>query len=94
MVITDRNRLNAVDVGLTIAMTLQRLHGDRFASDKMKHLLVSTPTLEAIRAGNSLEQSTARWSPGRSSLCRGSLEQTRTRKNSGSRSWMAERKAA
>jgi len=64
LLITDWNRLNAVDVGLTLALTLQRFHGEKFASDKMKHLLESAPTLEAIKAGQSLTEIKSAWVPG------------------------------
>ena len=37
--LTDRDALNAVDVGLTIAVTMQRLYGTNFAADKMQVLL-------------------------------------------------------
>jgi uncharacterized protein YbbC (DUF1343 family)/CubicO group peptidase (beta-lactamase class C family) len=64
VLITDWNRLNAVDVGLTLALTLQRFHGEKFASDKMKHLLESAPTLEAIKAGKSLSDIKSTWTAG------------------------------
>jgi uncharacterized protein YbbC (DUF1343 family) len=64
VLITDWNQLNAVDVGLTLALVLQRQHGSKFASDKMKNLLESAPTLEAIKAGKSLNDIHALWANG------------------------------
>ena len=61
--ITDRNRLRAVDVGLTLALTLQRLHPGVFALDKMSPLLRHPPTLEAIRAGKPLVEIKRLWLP-------------------------------
>jgi uncharacterized protein YbbC (DUF1343 family) len=65
LLITDWNRLNAVDVGLTLALVLQRQHGAKFASDRMKNLLESAPTLEAIKAGKPLAEIKAGWANGR-----------------------------
>jgi uncharacterized protein YbbC (DUF1343 family)/CubicO group peptidase (beta-lactamase class C family) len=64
LLITDWNRLNAVDVGITLALTLQRFHGAEFASDKMKHLLESPATLEAIKPGRSLSEIKSAWAAG------------------------------
>ena len=54
MLITDRNRLKAVDVGITIALVLQRLYPGQYAVDKPINLLTSKPVLEAIKRGDSL----------------------------------------
>jgi uncharacterized protein YbbC (DUF1343 family)/CubicO group peptidase (beta-lactamase class C family) len=64
VLITNWNRLNAVDVGITLALTLQRLHGAQFAADKMKNLLESPATLEAIKAGRSLSEIKSAWAAG------------------------------
>jgi len=63
MEITDRDGLRAVDVGLALALTLQRLHPGEFALDKMSPLLLHRPTLEAIRAGKPLGEIKRLWSP-------------------------------
>ncbi|NWF83521.1 MAG: DUF1343 domain-containing protein, partial [Bryobacteraceae bacterium] len=63
ILVTDRDALNAVDVGLTLALTLQRLYPGEFALDKMKPLLTDAGTLEAIRAGQSLAQIKQLWAP-------------------------------
>lgn len=61
LVITDRDRLNAVDVGLLIALTVQRLHPKEFALDKISHLLRDPATLDAIKAGQSLASIRRTW---------------------------------
>jgi uncharacterized protein YbbC (DUF1343 family) len=64
MLISDRDRLAPVDVGLTIALTLQRLYGEKFALEKMRTLLTDTATMDAIRTGKSLAQIKAGWTAG------------------------------
>jgi uncharacterized protein YbbC (DUF1343 family) len=64
MSILDREKLNSVDLGITLALTLQRLYGEKFAADKMKNLLESPATLEAIKAGKSLAEIKAGWAKG------------------------------
>ena len=54
MFITDRNRLKPVDVGISIALVLQRLYPNEYAVNKPINLLTSKPTLEAIKRGDSL----------------------------------------
>ncbi len=61
IVVTDRGALNAVDLGLTLALTLRRLYPEQFALDKMKPLLTDGPTLEALRAGRPLAEIKAGW---------------------------------
>jgi uncharacterized protein YbbC (DUF1343 family)/CubicO group peptidase (beta-lactamase class C family) len=61
ILLTDRNRCNAVDTGIVIAKTLCRLYPNQFSVKKMAHLLVHEPTLEAIRADKSLEEIHALW---------------------------------
>ena len=62
IVITDRNKLDAVDLGITIALTMRRLYPDDYALDKISPLLRHAPTLEAIKAGKSLEEIRQEWS--------------------------------
>ena len=59
--ITDRNALNAVDVGLAIALTLERLYPKEFALAKVNTLLQHPATIEAIKAGKPLEAITGQW---------------------------------
>ncbi|MFM1767959.1 MAG: hypothetical protein RJA22_488 [Verrucomicrobiota bacterium] len=61
LIITDRDKLNAVDLGLVIALTLHRLHPKEYALDKIAHLLRDPATLEAIRAGRSLASIKQDW---------------------------------
>src|SRR6266571_2823002 len=62
IMITDRDALNAVDLGIALALTLQRLHPNAFALEKVEHLLRHAPTIEAIRAGKSLAEIRQLWS--------------------------------
>jgi uncharacterized protein YbbC (DUF1343 family)/CubicO group peptidase (beta-lactamase class C family) len=61
LMLTDRDACSVVDVGITMALTLQRLYPGQFAIDKMQHLLRHEPTLEAIRDGKSLTETKALW---------------------------------
>lgn len=61
LLLTDRHVLNSVDLGIVIASALQRLYPGRFALDKVDRLLRHPPTLEAIRAGQSLAEIKAGW---------------------------------
>ena len=61
IIITDRDVLNAVDVGMTLALTLQRLHPNEFALEKVQTLLRHTPTIEAIKAGKALADIKQSW---------------------------------
>ena len=55
ILLTDRDRCNVVDVGLLIAETLYRLYPKDFNPDKMSHLLLHPPTLEAVKADKPLD---------------------------------------
>ena len=61
IIVTDRNRLRAVDLGFTLAITLQRMYPAQFALDKLDTLLQHAPTVEAIRAGRSLPEIRRLW---------------------------------
>jgi uncharacterized protein YbbC (DUF1343 family)/CubicO group peptidase (beta-lactamase class C family) len=61
LIVTDRTRLNAVDLGVTLALTLQRLYPGQFALDKVQTLLQHPPTIQAIRAGKSLDEIRESW---------------------------------
>lgn len=61
IVITDRDKLNAVDVGLAIALTAQRLYPTNFALEKISHLLRDKRTLEAIKTGKPLAEIRRSW---------------------------------
>ena len=61
IVLTDRDALNAVDVGLTIATTMQRLYGTNFAADKMQVLLREPAVLAGIKSGKTPTELKASW---------------------------------
>ena len=60
-VIQERDRLNAVDVGLTVALVLQRLYPNDFALNKLETLLQHAATIEAIKAGRPLAEIKRTW---------------------------------
>jgi uncharacterized protein YbbC (DUF1343 family)/CubicO group peptidase (beta-lactamase class C family) len=61
--ITDRASFRAVDTGIAIATTLRRLYGDKFAVDKMAHLVRNDAVLEAIRQARPLAEIVAIYRP-------------------------------
>ena len=61
MKITNRDRLNAVDIGLVLALTLHRLYPDDFALEKVQTLLLDKPALEALRSDTSLAEIKRAW---------------------------------
>ena len=64
IIITDREPLRSVDVGMVIALTLRRLYPSDFALDKLQTLLQQADTMEAIKAGTSLGEIKRDWSVG------------------------------
>ena len=61
ILVTDRDKLQAVDVGIVIALTLRRLYPDDYALDKIAPLLRHSPTLEAIKTGQPLSALKRSW---------------------------------
>ncbi|HXT40753.1 MAG TPA: exo-beta-N-acetylmuramidase NamZ domain-containing protein [Candidatus Angelobacter sp.] len=61
LMVTDRDALEAVDVGITLALALQRLYPKDFALEKVQHLLQDPPTLDAIKAGKTLSEIKQLW---------------------------------
>ncbi len=61
ILLTDREKCNAVDVGLELILALHRLYSDQFPVDKIRHLLLHPPTLEAIKSGKTLAEIHALW---------------------------------
>ncbi len=61
ILVTDRDRLNAVQVGLTLAVTLRRLYADDWQPDKLKRLLVSARTQKALVAGATYADMAGGW---------------------------------
>jgi uncharacterized protein YbbC (DUF1343 family) len=63
ILLTDREACQVVDVGLEIAKTLYRLYPNQFNPEKLSHLLVHTPTLDAVKANKPLKEIHALWQP-------------------------------
>ena len=63
MVVTDRESLNSIDVGLLLAKTLFRLYPKDFDPGKIEHLLLHPPTLQAIIDNQPLDRIRALWQP-------------------------------
>jgi uncharacterized protein YbbC (DUF1343 family) len=61
IVVTDREKLLAVDVGVVIALAAQRLYPKDYALDKTKALLREAVTHEAIKAGGALSFIKSQW---------------------------------
>jgi uncharacterized protein YbbC (DUF1343 family) len=64
LIVTDRDRLRPVRVGLEIAAALWRLFGPKFALDDAAALLGSKAALERIRAGEDPASIAESWSAG------------------------------
>jgi len=65
ILITDRNRLRPVELGLALAVTLHRLYGAEFDLAKANALLADDATLELIRSGKPCQDIVASWEPAR-----------------------------
>jgi uncharacterized protein YbbC (DUF1343 family) len=63
ILLSDRDRCNVVDVGLQIAETVYRLYPKEFDINKMSHLLLDAPTLEAVKANRPLKEIRDAWQP-------------------------------
>ena len=61
IIITDRNKLLAVPLGIDIARVLHELYPKRFPLAKVDRLLCHPPTLEALGQGKTLAQIEALW---------------------------------
>ncbi len=61
MSVTGREALDAVGVGLTLAVTLRDLSPADWQPEKLATLLVNRQALEALRAGQSAEEISAGW---------------------------------
>ena len=60
-ILTDRVACNVVDLGIELALAVQRLYPDKFKAADMGRLLGDDATLRAIEAGETLAQIKARW---------------------------------
>ncbi len=63
-IVTDRQAFRPVDLGIALALALQRAHGDKLELGKMDKLLGDKETLEAIRKGEALPEIKRRWEAG------------------------------
>ena len=61
ILLTDRDRLNAVQVGLTLALTLRRLYPDAWQPEKLRTLLTNEKAYQDIAAGRPYEEAAAGW---------------------------------
>jgi uncharacterized protein YbbC (DUF1343 family) len=61
LVLTERDRCPVVDVGLQIAVTLQKLYPKDFALDKVQTLLQDKAVIEGIRAGKPVPELKQPW---------------------------------
>ena len=61
VLVTDRNRLDAPELGIEIASALHRLYPDRFALSKMQTLLENRGVLDAITAGEDPQRIAESW---------------------------------
>jgi len=61
MIVTDRDRLRPVRVGLEIASALSRLYGQQFRLEDAAALFASTAVLARIRAGADPAEVEASW---------------------------------
>ena len=63
-VVTDREALRPVRVGLEVAAALHRLHGDQFDLDSLNRLFGSRSTVGQIRAGVATSEIATGWEVG------------------------------
>jgi uncharacterized protein YbbC (DUF1343 family) len=61
LIVTDRDRLKPVRVGLEVAAALTRLYGDQFRLEDAAYLFGSTSTLQRVRAGDDPAAIAASW---------------------------------
>ena len=61
IIVTDRDRLNAVQVGLTMAVILRRLYPESWQPEKLQTLLVNAQTQEALLAGATYADMSGGW---------------------------------
>ena len=62
-VITDRDAVNVLDIGIVAAKILWRLHPNEFDVDSMSLLVGHEETVKAIKEGKSLEEIKKIWEP-------------------------------
>jgi len=65
LIVTNRDNFAALDLGVVLATTLQRLYSKDLKLERLSRLLAEPKTLDAIRAGKGLNEIKALWSVGR-----------------------------
>ena len=65
IILTNRESFSALDLGMVLASTLQRLHPGELKIERLAKLLAHPATLEAIRAGKTLSEIKALWAKDR-----------------------------
>jgi uncharacterized protein YbbC (DUF1343 family) len=63
-ILTDREKCNVVDLGVQLALALNKLYPTQFKVADMSRLTGDDETIKAIAAGESLAQIKARWAAG------------------------------
>lgn len=61
-ILTDREKCPVVDIGIELALAMQRLYPDKFKTDTMARLLAADETLAEIKAGRTTATIKAAWS--------------------------------
>jgi len=61
VVLTEREQCAVIDVGIVLALTLQRFYPEQFKVDDMARLLGDDETLQALKAQRSLAEIKAGW---------------------------------
>lgn len=72
ILVTDREKLDPLRLGIALALALREVHGDIWQVDRMKNLLVNQATLDMIKDGKSLNAILDSFRPG--------VEEFRTRR--------------
>jgi uncharacterized protein YbbC (DUF1343 family) len=65
IILTDREKCNVVDIGISIAKILNRWYPEQFELKKMKRLIANPATLEAIEADKPLAEIKTLWAKDR-----------------------------
>ncbi|MFM8931930.1 MAG: hypothetical protein ACKOS8_08665, partial [Gemmataceae bacterium] len=64
ILVTDREKLDPLRLGVGLALALREVHGDIWQVDRMKNLLVNQGTLDMIKEGKSLDNILASFQAG------------------------------
>ena len=61
MVVTDRDRFQSVELGVALALTLQRMYPGQYALGKVDTLLRDNAVLESVKAGRTWVEIRSSW---------------------------------